>query len=634
MKITNLLNSASMDLHATAASKSEAISKLVELMNAGGRLNDKAAYKEAVLKREAGGSTGVGEGIAIPHAKSAAVKEAGVAFMRCDAGVDFDSLDNEPAKLFFMIAAPEGKNDLHLEVLSHLGTLLMNPEVTQALLAAQSKEEICSILDKEEAAKFTAEVTAADTAAAAGSYRILAVTACPTGIAHTFMAAESLEQKAKKRGISIKVEKNGQAGVKDALTAAEIAACDGIIVAADKDVAMNRFDGKPVVITKVADGINKADELIDKILQGEAPIYKATGAKDEGAASVENESIGRKIYKDLMNGVSHMLPFVIGGGILIALAFLLDVGNAGTAKFGSGTPTAAFFKNVGGVAFGMMMPILAGFIAMSIGDRPALMPGVVAGLLANAGGSGFFGALIGGFVAGYLIVALKKATNGMPPSLEGIKPILIFPVLGLLIIGFLMTFVINPPTAAFNGWLNETLKSMGTGSKIILGLILGGMMSVDFGGPINKAAYVFGTASLAGANGAAVSSPIMASVMAGGMVPPLAIAISMLIFKKKYTSRERQACLPNIIMGCSFITEGAIPFAAADPIRVIPSCAIGSAIAGALSMAFDCSLPAPHGGAFVFGVVANWPMYAAAILAGAVLAAVILGFIKKDAVEE
>ena len=607
------------------------------LMAKSGKLADEAEYKRCVLAREEEGSTGIGEGIAIPHAKTNAVKAPGLAAMIVAEGVDFASLDDQPAKLFFLIAAPDTEDNVHLDVLSRLSTLLMDEEFTTALYAAKSPKEFLSIIDKFEADKLAEEAEeAAEQAVEApvAERLVLAVTACPTGIAHTYMAAEALQNMAEKMGVTMKVETNGSGGVKNKLTAEEIAAAEGIIVACDKNVPVERFAGKPVIFVKVADGINKPKELIEAILEGKAAIYEGKSEEKQSEAEPTKESTGRQIYKHLMNGVSHMLPFVIGGGILIALAFLLDMEFAGTAKFGSGTPAAAFFKNVGGMAFSMMMPILAGYIAMSIGERPGLMLGIVGGFLAASGGSGFFGALFAGFIGGYLVLALRKLFSALPDSLEGLKPVLLYPVCGLVLMGVLMTYVINPPTAAFNNWLAATLASMSTVSKVLLGFILGGMMSIDFGGPINKAAYVFGTASLAAADGSAVSSAIMASVMVGGMVPPLAISLSTMLFKNKYTARERQSGITNVIMGMSFITEGAIPFAASDPLRVIPCCALGSAIAGALSQYFGCSVPAPHGGVFVFGVVQNWPMYFAALLVGSVVAAVLLGFLKKKVVEE
>ena len=631
MKIVDLLKVESIDIKAKPQDKAAALEHLITLMERGGNIADKEEYKACVLRREEEGSTGIGEGIAIPHAKTSAVKAPGLAAMLVQDGVDFASLDGEPAKLFFLIAAPDTEDNVHLDVLSHLSMLLMNDDFRSELLKAGSAKEFLSVIDKYENEKFEDE----DEAAAPQEQRkVLAVTACPTGIAHTYMAAEALQEMAGKLGVAIKVETNGSGGVKNKLTAKEIEEAEGIIVAADKNVPVERFAGKPVIFVKVADGINKPKELIEEILSGKVPAYAGKGGSEaEGEAADAKESLGRQIYKHLMNGVSHMLPFVIGGGILIALAFMFDMEFAGTAKFGSGTPLAAFFKNIGGLAFSMMMPILAGYIAMSIGERPALMLGIVGGFLAASGGSGFFGALFAGFLGGYLILALRKVLGVLPDSLEGLKPILLYPVLGLLIMGVLMTYVINPPTAAFNQWLAGALASMSTTSKILMGFVLGGMMSIDFGGPLNKAAYVFGTASLAAADGSAVSSEIMAAVMIGGMVPPVAIALSTLLFSDKFTAKERQSGLTNFIMGLSFITEGAIPFAASDPLRVIPTCALGSAMAGALSMAFGCSVPAPHGGVFVFGVVQNWPMYFVALAAGSVVAAVLMGFVKKSVKE-
>lgn len=631
MKIVDLLKVESIDLKAKPQNKAAALEHLITLMERGGNIADKEEYKACVLRREEEGSTGIGEGIAIPHAKTSSVKAPGLAAMLVQDGVDFDSLDGEPAKLFFLIAAPDTEDNVHLDVLSHLSMLLMNEDFRSELLKAGSAKEFLSVIDKYENEKFEDE----DEAAAPQAQRkVLAVTACPTGIAHTYMAAEALQEMADKLGVAMKVETNGSGGVKNKLTAKEIEEAEGIIVAADKNVPVERFAGKPVIFVKVADGINKPKELIEEILSGKVPAYAGKGGSEaEGEAAEAKESLGRQIYKHLMNGVSHMLPFVIGGGILIALAFMFDMEFAGTAKFGSGTPLAAFFKNIGGLAFSMMMPILAGYIAMSIGERPALMLGIVGGFLAASGGSGFFGALFAGFLGGYLILALRKVLGVLPDSLEGLKPILLYPVLGLLIMGVLMTYVINPPTAAFNQWLAGALAGMSTTSKVLLGFVLGGMMSIDFGGPLNKAAYVFGTASLAAADGSAVSSEIMAAVMIGGMVPPIAIALSTLLFSDKFTAKERQSGLTNFIMGLSFITEGAIPFAASDPLRVIPTCALGSAMAGALSMAFGCSVPAPHGGVFVFGVVQNWPMYFVALAAGSVVAAVLMGFVKKSVKE-
>ncbi|MCQ5210180.1 MAG: fructose-specific PTS transporter subunit EIIC [Megasphaera massiliensis] len=647
MRIVDLLKKQSIDLNAAVADKTAAIGHLVDLMDAGGNLNDKELYKERVLAREAEGSTGIGEGIAIPHAKTEAVNEPGLASMIVRDGVDYESLDDEPAHLFFMIAAPAGGADVHLEVLSRLSRMLMDDDFRNALMQAKTPEEYLATIDKAEAEQIEAEAAeaAAEAAAeeapaveAAPSERpfIVGVTACPTGIAHTYMAAEALENKAAAMGVDIKVETNGSGGVKNHLTEADIKRAVGVIVAVDKDVPVQRFAGKKVIFTKVANGIKIPEELIQTVLDGKAPVYQGSESSSESVAleSAEKESVGRQIYKHLMNGVSHMLPFVIGGGILIALAFLFDMDNAGAANFGSGTPVAALLKNIGGLSFSMMMPILAGYIAMSIGERPALMPGIVGGFLATTGGSGFFGALFAGFIAGYLVLLLKKVLSVLPESLEGTKPILFYPVLGLVLIGLIMTFVINPPTAIFNTWLFDSLNSMTTSSRIVLGFVLGGMMSIDFGGPINKAAYVFGTASLMSATGQAVSSGIMASVMAGGMVPPLAIALAMLIFRNKFTPKERQSTITNFIMGLSFITEGAIPFAASDPLRVIPTCAIGSAVAGSLSMLFGCALPAPHGGIFVFGVITNWPMYIVSLIAGVIVAAILLGIFRKKRPQE
>lgn len=640
MRIVDLLKKQSIDLNAAVADKTAAIGHLVDLMEAGGNLNNKELYKERVLAREAEGSTGIGEGIAIPHAKTEAVNEPGLASMIVRDGVDYESLDDEPAHLFFMIAAPAGGADVHLEVLSRLSRMLMDDDFRDALMQAKTPEEYLSTIDKAEAEEAAAEAAAEETPAeeAAPSERpfVIGVTACPTGIAHTYMAAEALENKAAAMGVDIKVETNGSGGVKNHLTEADIKRAVGVIVAVDKDVPVQRFAGKKVIFTKVANGIKIPEELIQTILDGKAPVYQGAESSSEAVAveSAEKEGVGRQIYKHLMNGVSHMLPFVIGGGILIALAFLFDMDNAGAANFGSGTPVAALLKNIGGLSFSMMMPILAGYIAMSIGERPALMPGIVGGFLATTGGSGFFGALFAGFIAGYLVLLLKKVLSVLPESLEGTKPILFYPVFGLILIGLIMTFVINPPTAIFNTWLFDSLNSMTTSSRIVLGFVLGGMMSIDFGGPLNKAAYVFGTASLMSATGQAVSSGIMASVMAGGMVPPLAIALAMLIFRNKFTPKERQSTITNFIMGLSFITEGAIPFAASDPLRVIPACAIGSAVAGSLSMLFGCALPAPHGGIFVFGVITNWPMYIVSLIAGVIVAAILLGIFRKKRPQE
>ncbi len=650
MRIVDLLHLESIDLQADVSDKKAAIDHLVDLMAKSGNLNDIEAYKQCVLAREEEGSTGIGEGIAIPHAKTDAVKTPGLASMIVRNGVEYESLDDEPAHLFFLIAAPAGGANVHLEVLSRLSRMLMDDDFRDRLLQANTPEEYIQVIDaaekaqlaeeeKEAASAEPAEKQQADTQAAPSQPErpfIAAVTACPTGIAHTYMAAEALEQQAAAMDVDIKVETNGSGGVKNRLTAEDIQRAVGIIVACDKDVPTQRFVGKPVIFTKVANGIKIPGELIQAVLDHDAPLFQREAAASDAASAhtEETESAGRQIYKHLMNGVSHMLPFVIGGGILIALAFLVDMEHAGTAQFGTGVPLAAFFKNIGGLAFSMMLPILAGYIAVSIGERPALMPGIVGGFLATNGGSGFFGALFAGFIAGYVILLLKKLFAHLPQALDGTKPVLIYPVLGLVLMGIIMTYIINPPTAFFNNWLADMLNSMTTSSRVVLGFILGGMMSIDFGGPINKAAYVFGTASLMSAAGEAVSSGIMASVMIGGMVPPIAIALAMLLFKKKFTPKERQSTVTNFIMGLSFITEGAIPFAASDPVHIIPPCAVGAAVAGALSMLFDCAIPAPHGGIFVFGVAANWPMYIAALAIGAGVAAVLMGIIRKKQVQE
>lgn len=633
MRITDLLKSESIALGQKPADKQSAIRQLADLMAASGNLSDKEQYLKDVFAREASGTTGLGDGIATPHAKSTGVKEAGLAAMTVPAGMDFESMDGKPARLFFMIAAPDSANDAHIQILQQLAMMIMDPDFKEALIAAKTKEEFLHLIDLKEDGKFEApkaeaaasEGEAVDAAPASDHIQILAVTACPTGIAHTFMAAESLEQHAKKRGISIKVETNGSGGAKNILTDAEIAAADGIIVAADKNVAMARFNGKKVVITKVADGINKADELIDRALKGDAPVYHASGSDtEESAADVQGESLGRQIYKHLMNGVSHMLPFVVGGGILIALAFLFDDYSIDPKNFGSNTPLAKFFKDIGGASFGFMLPVLAGFISMSIADRPGLAVGFVGGALAGTTGSGFLGALIAGFLGGYIVNFLKKASKCLPESLEGIKPMLIYPFFGILIMGFISLFIIAPPVSAINGWMVDTLKNMDPSARIFMGMIVAGMMAVDMGGPINKAAYVTGTGLLTSGE-----FHVMAAVMAGGMVPPLAIALCTTFFKNRFTESERKAGVTNYVMGLSFITEGAIPFAAADPLRVIPSCVVGSAVTGALTMAFDCTLRAPHGGIFVVPTIGNPLMYLVSILVGAVVGCVILSILKK-----
>ena len=633
MRITDLLKACSVELNGTPQTKEETIEQMVALMEKGGNVTDVEKYKAGVFAREEEGTTGIGEGIAIPHAKTDAVNAPGLAAMVIPAGVDYDALDGQPVDLVFLIAAPNTEDNVHLEVLSRLSMLLMDESFKQNLLKAKTVEEFLAVVDRAENAKNEAEEEKAVNVPDSG-YRVLAVTACPTGIAHTYMAAESLENTAKELGYTIKVETNGSGGDKNVLTAEEIAACDGIIVAADKEVRMARFDGKPVIVTKVADGIHKPQELIEDIINGRAKVYHNDG-KGEENAGIGDESLGRKLYKALMNGVSHMLPFVIGGGILIALSFICDGANAGTDVFGNGTALAKFFNTVGNTAFGMMFPILAGYIAMAIGDRPALMPGIVGGLLAKAGtsvflaedawiSSGFFGALIAGFAAGYLMIGLKKLFDKLPKTLEGTKPVLLYPFFGILIMAAFMIFIVNPPVGAFNTWLNNVLSGMGESSKMLLGAVLAGMMSIDFGGPFNKAAYVFGTASIASGQ-----FDIMASVMIGGMVPPIAIALATTFFKNRFTKSEQQTSITNYIMGLSFITEGAIPFAASDPLRIIPPCIVGSAIAGALSMMFGCGSRAPHGGIFVIGIIDNPLMFLIALVVGAVVAMAGIVLLKK-----
>ena len=654
MKITDLLKPQSILLNASPTNKADAIYTLGYLMDKGGNLSDKAEYLEAVFAREESGSTGLGDGIATPHAKSAGVKEAGLAAMVVPNGVDFEALDGQPSRLFFMIAAPEGAADTHVEVLSKLATMVIDPDFKNALIQAATVDRFLELITAKEEGNFDPSVegyiktedekapsiTDAIEAKATEAiekvvpkvsvdnphYEVLAVTGCPTGIAHTYMAAESLERKAKEMGISLKVEKNGASGIKDALTAEEIEHAKCIIVASDRQVEMARFDGKPMIQTKVANGINKAEELLREAMSGTAPVYHASQSdKDSAESAIDaKDSFGRQIYKHLMNGVSHMLPFVIGGGILIALAFLFDTFDPANAKnFGSGTPLSAFLMKIGGASFGFMLPVLAGYIAMSIADRPGLVAGFVGGLLANQGGSGFLGALIAGFAAGYLVLLVKKLVSGLPQALEGTKPVLFYPVLGVLFIGIAITFIINPPVSALNEWLMNSLQTMGTTSRVLLGLVFGAMMSVDMGGPVNKAAYVIGTGALAtGEYG------IMAAVMAGGMVPPLAIALCTTFFPSRFTEAERKSGITNYIMGLSFITEGAIPFAAADPIRVLPSCIIGAGTAGALSMFFECTLRAPHGGIFVVPTIGNPLLYLASIGIGSVVACIILAIVK------
>ncbi|WP_349947767.1 fructose-specific PTS transporter subunit EIIC [Lacrimispora sp. BS-2] len=635
MRITELLKKESIELGVKVSGKEEAIDRLVGLMEAGGRLKDKAGYKEGILAREALGSTAVGDGIAIPHAKVAAVKEPGLSAMVVPGGVDYEAFDGSLAHLIFMIAAPEGEADVHLEALSRLSTLLMDPDFKNDLMKAQSKEEFLRLIDDKESERYQKKEEKTEPGAKAPTgYQVLAVTACPTGIAHTFMAAENLEQQGKKLGIALKAETNGAEGAGNVLTKAEIAAADGIIIAADKKVDMARFDGKRVVMATVTEGIQKGEELIKKAVSKETPVYHHSGSASSSEER-EQEHVGRSIYKHLMNGVSHMLPFVIGGGILIALAFLFDDYSIDPSNFGKNTPLAAYLKTIGEQAFGMMLPVLAGYIAMSIADRPGLAVGFVGGLIAKmgatfanpAGGSvnsGFLGALLAGFIGGYIVIMLKKAFSKLPKSLEGIKPVLLYPLIGILLVAVVTTFI-NPFIGAINDGITGLLNGMGGTSKIILGAVVGGMMSVDMGGPVNKAAYVFGTAQLAEGN-----FDIMAAVMAGGMVPPIAVALCTTFFKKKFTEKERQSGLVNYIMGLSFISEGAIPFAAADPIRVIPSCIIGSAVAGGLSMALGCTLRAPHGGIFVLPTIGNPFGYLIAIIVGSAAGCLILAALKKN----
>ncbi len=647
MKIKDLLKKEGIALSVDAADQNAAIDKLIELHNKVGNLTDVKAFKEAILAREAKGSTAIGMGIAVPHGKSAAVKTAGVSAITIPAGIDYKSLDGNPSKLFFMIAAPDTAADTHLEVLSKLMTLLMDQNFAKKLIDAKTSDEFIKIIDekeaekdKEEAAKKAAAAPKAAAPAAKAGGKLVGVTACPTGIAHTFMAAEALELKAKEMGISIKVEKDGSGGAKDILTDAEIAAADAVIVACDKNIEMGRFDGKKVIITSTKEAIHNPKSLIDKATSGDAAVYHHTGAVAKSADSAANESAGRKAYKHLMNGVSHMLPFVIGGGILIAIAFLLDDYSIDPSNFGSNTPVAAWFKSIGGAAFGFMLPILAGFIAQSIADRPGLAVGFVGGYLASTGAtfaapggdvpSAFLGALVAGFLGGYIVLGLRKICDKLPAALEGIKPVLIYPLVGTLLIGIVMC-LINPIVGALNAWIAGVLTNMSSGSIIALGALLGAMMATDMGGPLNKAAYAFGLASLANQN--ETGYMIMAAIMVGGMVPPIAIALATIFFKNKFTEAERKSGPVNFIMGLSFITEGAIPFAAADPARVIPSLLVGSGVAGALSMAFKCTLMAPHGGIFVFPVVGNVAMYLVALLIGSVVGCILLGILKKNAVE-
>ena len=636
MRITELLDKRSIRIDGAPKSKNEALDQMVELMAKSGKINDLEAYRQEVYRREEEGTTGVGEGIAIPHGKGAFVDKPGLAAMVVKDGVDYDSLDGEPVHLIFLIAAPNTKDNVHLDVLSKLSVLLMDEDFSRALQNAKSPEEFMKIVDEaDQEAPDLDEKLKADEATSEDQFRILAVTACPTGIAHTYMAAEGLEKAAKAKGCFIKVETRGSGGAKNVLTAEEIKNADCIIVAADTKVPMDRFNGKKLIEVQVSDGISKADKLIEQAMSGNVPVYTAS-ENAEVSEKKAGGSKGHQIYMQLMNGVSHMLPFVVGGGILIALAFLIDglcvdmtsLTAEARQSFGSITPAAATLKSIGNLAFGFMLPVLAGFIAMSIADRPGLAVGFVGGAIAANGKSGFLGALVAGFLAGYLILLLKKLFEKLPEALEKIAPVLLYPVFGILIVGLVMTFVVEPPIGALNTALNTALTNMSGSSKVLLGIIVAGMMAVDMGGPFNKAAYVFGTASIAAGN-----YGIMAAVMIGGMVPPCAIALASLLFKDKFTKTERESAPTNFIMGLAFITEGAIPFAASDPLHVIPACVIGSGLAGALSMAFNCTLMAPHGGIFVFPVVGNPLMYLAALAVGTVVGALMLGVLKKKIAE-
>ena len=642
MTIRDLLAAESINLNGTPAGKTEALNQCIDLMAKSGKIADVEKYRKGVFAREEEGTTGIGMGIAIPHCKSDAVTKAGLAAMVVKDGVDFESLDGTPAKIIFLIAAPNTEDNVHLQVLSKLSVMLMDEQFTNSLINAGSVDEFLNIIDSAEKAKDEKE--AAKEAKAKESVEvkkddvfIVAVTACPTGIAHTYMAAEAIEKKAKELGYQVKVETRGSGGAKNVLTDDEIANAAGVIVACDTNVPTDRFDGKKVIECQVSDGINKAEELIKRIASGDAPVFKASGKKEASHSSVGGkESIGHQIYKHLMNGVSHMLPFVVGGGILIAIAFLIDGFSVDLnslpaeqrANFGTITQAAALFKGIAGTAFGFMLPILAGFIAMSIADRPGLAVGFVGGSIAANGTSGFLGALVAGFVAGYIVLLLKKVFSKLPESLDGMKPVLLYPLFGIFLVGVIMQFVVEPPIGALNTAINNGLNGLNGASAVVLGVLLGGMMSVDMGGPVNKAAYVFGTASIAAGN-----YNIMAAVMIGGMVPPLAIALATILFKNKFTEEERKAGPTNFIMGLSFITEGAIPFAASDPLHVLPACVVGSAVAGGLSMAFGCTLMAPHGGIFVVPTIGNPLMYLVALVIGSFIACGLLGLLKKKVSE-
>ena len=640
MTIRDLLAAESINLNGTPAGKTEALNQCIDLMAKSGKIADVEKYRKGVFAREEEGTTGIGMGIAIPHCKSDAVTKAGLAAMVVKDGVDFESLDGTPAKIIFLIAAPNTEDNVHLQVLSKLSVMLMDEQFTNSLINAGSVDEFLNIIDSAEKAKDEKE--AAKEAKEPVEVKkddvfIVAVTACPTGIAHTYMAAEAIEKKAKELGYQVKVETRGSGGAQNVLTDDEIAKAAGVIVACDTNVPTDRFDGKKVIECQVSDGINKTEELVKRIAAGDAPVFKASGKKEASHSSIGGkESIGHQIYKHLMNGVSHMLPFVVGGGILIAIAFLIDGFSVDLnslpadqrANFGTITQGAALFKGIGGTAFGFMLPILAGFIAMSIADRPGLAVGFVGGSIAANGTSGFLGALVAGFVAGYIVNLLKKIFSKLPESLDGVKPVLLYPLLGIFLIGVIMQFVVEPPIGALNTAINNGLNGLNGASAVVLGVLLGGMMAIDMGGPVNKAAYVFGTASIAAGN-----YNIMAAVMIGGMVPPLAIALATIFFKNKFTAEERKAGPTNFIMGLSFITEGAIPFAASDPLHVLPACAVGSAVAGGLSMAFGCTLMAPHGGIFVVPTIGNPLMYLVALVIGAFIACGLLGLLKKKVSE-
>lgn len=642
MTIRDLLAAESINLNGTPAGKTEALNQCIDLMAKSGKIADVEKYRKGVFAREEEGTTGIGMGIAIPHCKSDAVIKAGLAAMVVKDGVEFESLDGTPAKIIFLIAAPNTEDNVHLQVLSKLSVMLMDEQFTNSLINAGSVDEFLNIIDSAEKAKDEKEAVKEAKAKEPVEVKkddvfIVAVTACPTGIAHTYMAAEAIEKKAKELGYQVKVETRGSGGAKNVLTDDEIAKAAGVIVACDTNVPTDRFDGKKVIECQVSDGINKAEELIKRIAAGDAPVFKASGKKEASHSSVGGkESVGHQIYKHLMNGVSHMLPFVVGGGILIAIAFLIDGFSVDLnslpadqrANFGTITQAAALFKGIGGTAFGFMLPILAGFIAMSIADRPGLAVGFVGGSIAANGTSGFLGALVAGFVAGYIVLLLKKVFSKLPESLDGMKPVLLYPLLGIFLVGVIMQFVVEPPIGALNTAINNGLNGLNGASAVVLGILLGGMMSVDMGGPVNKAAYVFGTASIAAGN-----YNIMAAVMIGGMVPPIAIALATIFFKNKFTAEERKAGPTNFIMGLSFITEGAIPFAASDPLHVLPACVVGSAVAGGLSMAFGCTLMAPHGGIFVVPTIGNPLMYLVALVIGSFIACGLLGLLKKKVSE-